>query len=364
DITIRDIGTVAGMSQTGITARSYGGDIVIQGVGRTGGISGTSRPGIYVDTGSKRTSTGTITIGGTGEDALGNVSGGTIGIAAGSVLGGISITTANVIGMANHGVSGQIGTESYTESTADIAIDTTAGMVSGGADGIRARNYGTGAAVVMAGNVTAIGAGIFTRTRSGANITLASGAAIRGSGVSIRTEESVSGATPSDRITLMGAATGAVQTNAGDDVVTLMDGGSFGSFDGGDGSDRLEFAQTTGVLNTAFVGTLSNIETIAITAGTTTASGVFSSPDIMVATAATLDLADGLALAADLTNMGGLSVAGTGTGAVGIAGALTLSAGGTLTLDAGASLDSLTVSGAVTLGGNLVVRPVAGLTEG
>ncbi|MCA8834548.1 MAG: hypothetical protein K8953_05620, partial [Proteobacteria bacterium] len=370
---ITNIGTITSNGEYGIYAGSAGGNITIQGVGLIGGITNMDEDGISVNTRDvSGTSRGTIMIGGAGDAAIGDVSGSANGIYARTDFGDISITSANVTGSSSAGITAQIGISTVTGSTADITIDSSAGSIEGDY-GIVANNYGSGAVTITAGNVSsgsgAGAVGIMARTRGGANITLALGSTISGGGASINTEGSMIGVEPSDRITLMGAAMGAVNTNAGDDVVTLMDGGSFGLFDGGSGFDRVEFAQTAGVLDATFASTLSNIELIAITEGTTMASGVFSSPDIMVASGAMLDLASGASLTTDLTNAGGLSVAGIEIGSATITGALMLDSNGRLVIDATMASgnligDSLVVSGAVLLGGSLVVRPSGDLVAG
>ncbi|MCA8834550.1 MAG: hypothetical protein K8953_05630, partial [Proteobacteria bacterium] len=270
DIDISNIGVITGTSGAGIDGRSAGGNISISDIGV---VTGSSDRGISADTrNGDGTSTGTITIGGAGGDAIGDVSGLAAGIVAYTDFGGINITTANVTGRSfNTGITAQIGRAIVTGSTADIIIDSTAGSVVGDIGGIFVNNFGTGATNIAVGNVTAgITQGINTQTRVGANITVVSGSVIRGGGgTSIRTGESMASVTPPDRITLMGAAMGAVRTYAGDDVVTLMDCGSFGSFDGGTGSDILNVEWDTGVLNTPLI----DVEQVNFNRGTTTAMG-------------------------------------------------------------------------------------------
>ncbi|WP_143182699.1 autotransporter outer membrane beta-barrel domain-containing protein [Parasphingorhabdus marina] len=174
NILISNIDKITGTDGHGIRAISDNGNVSIQGVGLNGGVTGTGTAydGIYVSSG-----TGSIDIGGT--TAIGDITGGRHGIeayveadggaltidsSAGSVAGGTdgvqvlnngtgatSITTAGVTGTTGYGVF--VG-----HSGASLSIDTSAGTVTGGRAGIAATNSGTGDLSVTTANVTSTGA--------------------------------------------------------------------------------------------------------------------------------------------------------------------------------------------------------------
>ena len=88
-------------------------------------------------------------------------------------------------------------------------------------------------------------------------------------------------------------------------------------------------------------------------------TGSLTSTTAVVASGAMLDLAAGSSFTGDLSNSGMLTVAGAGFGSATITGDLVLNADGSLTLDTngmGNANDRLMVSGAVTLGGTLMLR--------
>ncbi|MCA8834026.1 MAG: hypothetical protein K8953_02975, partial [Proteobacteria bacterium] len=362
-ISLVRLGTTRGVGGSGIVVASVGGAIAIQGARS---VTGTGGDGIYADVrDGDGMGTGAITIGGVADSAIGNVTGSTSGIRAFTDGGAISITSGHVLsqGRDNAGILAVIGSATANVGSGDITIDTSVGAVTSVGIGLDVRHYGIGAVRIIAGNVVSdTGAiGLRALTRSGADITLALGSTIRGGGVSISTGESMGGATAADRITLMGRASGAVQTNAGDDIVTLRDGGSFGLFDGGAGIDKLILTSMATVISG---DTVLDVERVHVDAGVTTLNGALATTYANVASGATLDLSDGSAVVgATVTNAGSLLVAGTDVGAVTITGDLVLAASGTLMLDiAGANgmpiADSLLVSGGVALssGGTVALR--------
>ena len=409
-ITISGAHTVLGTGGRGIEAISGGGNISIQGVGETGGVQGTTGNGIFAD--ASGGSSGNINIGGmtelgaitgigsdnSGINALTDGAGSSITIDAsgGAVMGGnhgisvsntgtgasgISITAAAVTG--GNSASGISASLSNSAATGDISI-TASGAVMGGSRSIIALNYGSGTTSITVSSASAsAGSGIFTRTRAGASITVNAGSTVSGGGGSAAIQTTVPrgdiSSTPSDRVIIRGTVSGGnIVTGSSNDIVTLAAGSTTTgiTIDLGESNDRLDLASATfGTLDggvdrdtlrmtgtgiTLDGGAHLNFETFIFMAGSNTLSGTHTGLDSSKINAgATLDLAAGSSLAGRLSNSGMLTVAGAGFGSATITGDLVLNADGTLTLDTngmGNANDRLMVSGAVTLGGTLMLR--------
>ena len=338
---------------------------------------------------------GNITI----NSEFGTLSGGANGIVATTAgSGSITITGAgSVTGNTNRGIDARL---SNSGATGDLSI-TASGAVSGGSDGIYALNAGTGTTSITVASVSAsAGSAILTRTRAGANITVNAGGTVSGgagnAAIQTGAPSGDSSSTPADSYIRGTVSGGNISTLAGADTVTLAAGSTttgvaidlgagddtlnlasatFGTLDGGadadtlsisgtgitldggahSGFETLTFAAGSNTLSGAHVGlTVTNFN-----AGTTILTGSLASTTAAVASGAALDLAAGSSLSGDLSNSGMLTVAGTGFGSATITGDLVLNADGTLTLDtngAGGETDLLMVSGAVTLGGTLMLR--------
>ena len=410
DISISGAHTVRGTGGHGILTDSDGGDISIQGVGATGGVTGTAGHGIFADArGATEGTRGNIIIGGSGDNAIGDVTGTgsessgiraqtegldhsiTIDASGGTIMGraygirarnagtgasSIVITAADVTGSFGDGIYAVLSNDAVT---GDIEI-TTSGAIIGRYTGIRIRNDGTGATRITVSSVSvSAGIAIQTRVTAGASVTVNAGGTVSGA-VAIQTN--VLGgdmtSTPTDSVTIRGTVTGNIRTLTGADTVTLAAGSRTTgiTIDLGEGDDRLDLASTAfGTLDggadtdTLSIGStgidldggaVSNFETLIFAAGSNTLSGTHTGlTSSTIATGAMLDLAAGSSLAGDLANSGMLTVAGSGFGSATITSGLTLSAGGTLTLDTAGmnnANDLLTVEGAVTLGGTLVLR--------
>ena len=290
--------------------------------------------------------------------------------------GGLSITAAAVTGTNEVGILARLNNNAGSGA---ITI-TTSGAVIGNFGGIEARNYGSGTTSITTASVSANGGvGILTRTTAGASITVNAGSTVSGatgmSAIETQAPEGDSSSTPADSVTIRGTVTGDILTLGGADSVTLAAGSTttgitinlgegddrldlastaFGALDGGADADTLSISGTGITLDG---GAHSNFETLIFAAGSNTLSGThtgLTSSTIM--TEATLDLAGGSSLTGDLANSGSLEVGGAGFGSATIAGDLILNAGSVLTFDTGATSDMLTVEGAVTLGGVLVLR--------
>ena len=408
DISISGAHTVLGTGGRGIEATSGGGDISIQGVGATGGVQGSAGHGIYADaTGG---SGGTINIGdmtalgaitGTGsgnsgifaqtdgvgrsitiDSAGGAVMGDGSGISAinaGTEASSISITSAAVTGTNANGIDAQI---SDAGATGAIMIDSSAGVVMGGVNGISVLNEGSGTTTITVSDVSASGgSGILTRTTIGAIIIIDTGGRVSGGGMNAIETNNIPervGNRPADTVTIRGTVTGGnISTRGGSDTVTLaaestttgiavilgsgndsldLASVNFGMLNGGAGEDTLSVSGTGITLDG---GGHSNFEMLAFTAGSNTLSGPHTGlMSSRIATGAMLDLAAGSSLSGDLANSGMLTVAGSGFGSATISGGLTLNAGGTVSLDtngAGGETDLLTVIGAVSVGGTLAL---------
>jgi len=167
DIFVRDIGTITGIEGNGIFASSDAGNITIDNVGLIGGITATGGIGIaaYADNGGTITigtsgdvSGDTYGVEGGADGEAGDITidttnyaiTGAIGISAVNAGGGdTSVVTADVTGTGGTGI---------IASTAgvDLLVDTVAGDVSGLIDGIDADNTGTGTTTIIAANVTGV----------------------------------------------------------------------------------------------------------------------------------------------------------------------------------------------------------------
>ena len=226
-IAISDTHTVIGTGGRGISAVSGGGDISIQGVGATGGVSGSAGHGIFANA-SRAT-----------EETGGNINIGDI-TAIGDVSGS---------GIGNSGILVQL---SSAGATGDVIIDTTAGTVSGAAAGISVVNAGSGTTSITSASVSAsAGYAIRTRTTTGASITITAEGTVSGSGgnAAIRTEAPTGDmtSTPSDNLIIMGTVTGGnIETLTGVDTVTLAAGSTTTGItvDLGAGTDTLNLAST------------------------------------------------------------------------------------------------------------------------
>ena len=358
NISIIGAHTVTGTGGRGVFADSDGGNISIRGVGETGGVQGSAGHGIYAD--ARGGSGGNINIGGSGNNALGTITGG---------------------GNGNSGINAQT-----SGAGRSITIDASGGTVSGTASGISAINAGSGTTSITAASVSATsGNGIATATTAGATIIVTAGGTVSGNTAAILTTVPLGDvtATPADSITIMGTVTGGnISTLTGADSVTLAAGSTttgitidlgegddtlnlasatFGTLDGGVGADTLRITGTDVTSDIFSAATVTDIETLVFAvAGEFSVTGtVIGLANNIVATGTTLDLAEGSSFSGDLANSGILTVAGSGFGSATITGDLVLNADGSLTLDTagtGNDNDLLMVTGAVTLGGTLVLR--------
>ena len=163
--------------------------------------------------------------------------------------GGISITTANVNSANGSGIFANLSNEGASGA---ITIDSTAGIASGLQRGISVVNAGSGTTTITVSDVSASsGTGIFTVTTTGANITVNAGGTVSGSGGNAAIEtgapDGVS-ATPADSITIRGTVSGGnISTLTGADSVTLAAGSTTTgiTIDLGAGDDRLDLASAT-----------------------------------------------------------------------------------------------------------------------
>ena len=322
DISISGAHTVLGTGGRGIFAESEGGDISIQGVGVTGGVTGAAGNGIQVNArGATAGTGGNIIIGGSGENAIGDVTGtgsgiGDSGISAqtdgadstitidssdGTVMGTahgifaqndgtgastISISTAIVTGGdSSYGIDARL---SNTAATGDISITAT-GAVQGGR-GISVLNTGSGATTIMVDSVSAsTEIGIQTRTVAGASVTVNAGGTVSGAAGANAIQTSVPSSdttsTPADSVTIMGTvSSGNISTGVGADTVTLAaESTTTGiTIDLGEGDDTLNLAS-------ANFGTLvggAGADTLALSGtGVDLGGGAHSGFDILAATA-------------------------------------------------------------------------------
>ncbi|MDP6566730.1 MAG: hypothetical protein QF578_18015 [Alphaproteobacteria bacterium] len=292
---------------TGIYAGNYGGTGHLT-VTTNDTVTGTTDFGIYASNG----------FGGDGLTVTTQaaVSGGSDGIHARNRGKGALTVTANgtVSGTASYYFARGDGIfADNSNASADLTI-TTLAAVSGGNDGIYARNLGTGVLTVTANaNVTGgSGSGIDTRTSSGMStvITLNSGAM-----VSSTTGSAIFNNTGDSTTTVNAGAgvTGAISLGGGSDALTF-DGGSFAGvtfFDGGDGAvDTLTFTNVTGTVTGADIA---NFESVAIGAGASIgfSDNTLTTETLSVTDGGKLELEDGVG--ANFLLNGDLAIAAGGS---------------------------------------------------
>ena len=134
----------------------------------TGDVTGESGAGIVARTyGEGGYGAGGIAI----DSSAGRVTGSVDGIVASNAgFGDLSITTADVTGQAFVGIRAR----NANASTGDLTIDTSAGAVLGGYSGIEAQNNGAGSTTITTGDVSAYGENGYAIAvgQSGADLTL------------------------------------------------------------------------------------------------------------------------------------------------------------------------------------------------
>lgn len=240
-----NVATVEG-STYGLRATNYGPGAM--SITATGAVNGTSDEGIHAQNGFVRTSRGELTksrgssvvLGGTDLTiSTAAVSGGTDGIyALNNGTGALSITTTGTVtGTSGRGIfagnggsvstvqdddygdyigiilsapgigSAAAATTTETITNAGTSLTVSASTVSGGTDGIYARNFGTGALTVTAtGTVTGTtGRGIYAKNANTASALSINAAGVAGAVAGIETLNEGTGATS---ITTTGAVTG------------------------------------------------------------------------------------------------------------------------------------------------------------
>ena len=278
--------TVLGTGGRGIEAISGGGDISVQGVGATGGVSGTTGHGIFANANGG----GNINIGGSGDDALGAITGGgtgnsginaltdgvgrsiTIDASGGTVAGdsrgihavnagteaaSISITTADVTGTANRGIYASL---SNSAATGDIMIDSSGGTVMGNTRGIFADNVGTGGISITTAAASVSGTdadGIYAslnHSNALGDLSVTATGAVSGNRYGILAQRN-GGGTLSVDASMVGAIGGSGEGDAG---IFALSGGSgaisvANTGSGGSGSRAISIA-STGVVSGAAGG--------------------------------------------------------------------------------------------------------------
>ncbi len=205
----------------------------------TQAVTGIASDGIFASTDTTSTSL-TIT-------ALGTVSGGDDGIDARNLgEAGLTITTGgDVTGSTGQGIYAY---NSANDVTSSLLITQAAGTtITGAADGIYANNLGGSLTINASGNVTGGDDGIDARNIGSRNIAVTVGGAITGgSGYGIATRSGPSGTaaiTLNAGAAVSSTAGGGIFNDAGDSTTTVNAGASVaGAISLGDGSDDLIFA--------------------------------------------------------------------------------------------------------------------------
>ncbi|WP_432201869.1 hypothetical protein ACRAQ7_07125 [Erythrobacter sp. W53] len=175
----------------------------------TGDVTGTSGTGIYASESGE--GAGTVGADITIDSTLGTVTGGTDGIYARNIeTGDLTITTAGVTGSSGQGIDAQ-----NAAGTGDLAIDSSAGSVSGAISGILARNSGTGLTSIVTGDVTGTAGDGIAADNAGTNLAIDTSAGSVSGGIDgIDADNNGSGAASIIAGNVTGAANGISATNA------------------------------------------------------------------------------------------------------------------------------------------------------
>lgn len=313
-------GDVTGTNYSGILGVNSGTDLIIDS--SAGSVSG-GYSGIFaLNNGSGVLS---ITTGGVGSDSGNAIEAwnyGTdlvIGSSAGSVSGGdngiyavnygsgkLSITTGDVSG------TNSVGIDAFNSANgSDLVIDSSAGSVSGGDNGISAVNYGSGMLSITTGNVSGGNYGILADNGGGGSISIDNGGTLAGGTFAV-----FIGAGTTGPVGLVndGTIIGAVSLGNGDD--SFANTGSFiaagaSSFDlGNDGLTNV------GRISVASMANFSGLELFSngglITLMNNTVGGALTTSGNFVGTGGSLAIdVDFVAGTADRLVIGGAATGGT-----------------------------------------------------
>ena len=253
-MTIATSGTVVSADGDGVGVMNRGGALTIMATGAISGaghgitainyggggvsitaadVTGTNAAGVYVQN-----------IGGdylTIDTSAGAVKGGREGIRAGNFgVGAFAITAADVTGAADDGVSVYNSARS-----SDLTINANEGALTGFLKGIDAENQGSGATVItIAGAVAGeTEEGVRAATANGATIIVEDGGSAAGATAAIVMDSAAApGEAVDDALTINagGSVDGDALLLAGDDTFNDA-GGSFTTVFGGDGLDTVNF---------------------------------------------------------------------------------------------------------------------------
>ncbi len=378
NMTVTTTGTILGATD-GIWACNNGSGSTL--VHTYGTVTGTSGDGIYACS--------TII-------AEAAVFGGTNGIVSiHNHTDGISITATDVTGLTGVGILAH-----NSASGTDVTITST-GAVWGGTTGIYAYNAGSGGvSITPTGSVYGSSYGVFTVSASGAVINVGSGVTIDGSTAAIVTD-GIGGADADDTVNTGGIILGNILMLGGTDVLNFTGGSITGLVAMGDEDDTVNWSAGTltgqmlggadyDTLNVSLAGGGAWIATgtgadafdefeelnfltggwlvngtdqvgydlITFNAGANSLSGDLVVGSLGNMSASTLITGDGSSVTGNVTNHGGFLVGGAAAGATTINGNFTQTGSGTFYADVivPGSTDLLTVTGGVSLAGDLVVN--------
>lgn len=359
-LSITTSGTVTATSGDGIRADQYSSAGGLN-ITATGQVTGAGGAGIYAVNFSATGTTVSATdvAGGFAGIAVNNGAGAvsitTTGQATGTTGDGISATTQNDMTISVVDVSGgRSGIYAYHRGTGAASISVSGTVTGGSGAGIRSYNYGY--------NYAAYG-GFPVGVRNAIDITLNSGASVSAaSGVAINDDSGNAAVL----VNSGASVTGAITLASGTDSVTF-DGGDFSgvtSFDGGAGTDSLNFSNVTGALAG---GTVTGMESVTVGSGGSVAlSGTLDVTTVTVENGGTLG---GIATvnAAVSVNGGGTLSAGNSPGLLSIVGDLDLGVSSTTLVElggliAGTEYDQIDVSDDPGTGGT--VEGIATLAAG
>ena len=333
-------GTTVSGYRTGIFARSYGGALTITA---NGSVTGTTVNGIYAENLGTSTALSVTT-------GAGTVSGSTNGISARNYgTGALTIAAnGNVTGTTSNGINAY-NSHAATNLTVTTAASTT---VSGGTDGIYARNQGSGAlAITVAATGTVSGTGGFGIQALGSPATVTVAGTVNGGAGGAITFDQATGF--ANRLELVTGAVinGNVLGGTGTDTLGLSGSGS-GSFNVAQ-FVSFEAGQKTGSGSWTLTGANPGITAFSVGAGTLLVNGSLGNAAFAVS-GGTLG---GTGSVGNTLISGGTFAPGSGTPGTSMTvnGTLGLNAAATYAVNLNPATASFAnVSGAATLGGATV----------